>query len=168
MRKKNGQSSDSQSLRQKAETVRGTSLSQVKKMTVPEIQHLVHELQVHQIELEMQNDELRHTQLNLQQTRDRYAELYDFAPVGFLTLNTHGEILEANLTTCQLLEVERKALLGQKLERFVIAADQSTLRRHLAHVEQRHLKDVSEVLQLKHNHAHFLVRLQSLYEAAVP
>ena len=151
-------------LRKKAETALNTTSTQLKKMALPETQKLVHELQVHQIELEMQNDELRRTQMDLQFSCDRYADLYDFAPVGFLTLNVQGEILEANLTACQILEVERKALLHQKLEAFVIAADQSTLRRHFQNVIQRHVKDVSEVLRLTHNHQHFLVRLQSLFK----
>jgi PAS domain S-box-containing protein len=122
-------------------------------MSLPEIQHLVHELQVHQIELEMQNEELRQTQLELQQARDRYANLYDFAPVGFLTLNAQGQILE-----------ERKTLLRQKLEKFVMATDQKILRQHLHHVEQGHTKEISDVIRLKHNATPFVVRLETLYE----
>ena len=156
--------SDFQALRGKAEESLKTTSMQVKKMSMAEIQHFVHELQVHQIELEIQNEELRRTQLELQYARDRYADLYDFAPVGFLTLNTSGEILEANLTACQLLQVERKDLIHQKLEAFVIAADQSTLRLHLQNLVQRNLKEVSGILRLTHNHEHFLVRLQSLFE----
>ena len=164
MTSKKKTSSTLKTLRKKAETALKTTSTQLKKMSLPETQHLVHELQVHQIELEMQNEELRRTQLDLQFARDRYADLYDFAPVGFLTLNTHGDILEANLTACQILEVKRKALIHQKLEAFVVAADQSMFRHHLQNVMQRHVKDVSEVLRLTHNHQHFLVRLQSLFE----
>ena len=151
-------------LQEKAEAAAKTTSMQVAKMSMLEIQQLVHELQVHQIELEMQNEELLRAQRDLQEARDHYAHLYDFVPVGFFTLNSEGFILDANLTACQFLEVERKVLLHQKLEDFVNVADQPTLRLHLQKMAQRHLKDVSEVLQLKHNQGHFLVRLQSLKE----
>jgi PAS domain S-box-containing protein len=157
-------SSNVKTLRYRAENVLKSTSTQVKKMSLPEIQHLVHELQVHQIELEMQNEELRQTQLELQQARDRYANLYDFAPVGFLTLNAQGQILEANLPVCQLIGMERKTLLRQKLEKFVMATDQKILRQHLHHVEQGHTKEISDVIRLKHNATPFVVRLETLYE----
>jgi PAS domain S-box-containing protein len=156
-------SSGVKTLRYRAENVLKTTNMQVKKMSLPEIQHLVHEVQVHQIELEMQNEELRQAQLDLQAARDRYADLYGFAPVGFLTLNTRGQILEANLPACQLLGVERKTLLRQKLEKFVMATDQSILRKHLHSVEQTRTKEFSDVIRLKYN-APSAVRLESLYE----
>jgi two-component system sensor kinase FixL len=113
-------------LRARAEQLLGTTRREVAQMPVDDVQKLVQELQVHQIELKMQNDELRRTQLELEQARDRYADLYDFAPTAYLTLNAHGEILEANLNAGELLGLERGRLIHQKFSRFVPAEAQDT------------------------------------------
>jgi PAS domain S-box-containing protein len=84
---------------------------------------LLHELQVHQIELEMQNEELRAARDEMEAGLEKYSELYDFAPVGYLTLNRAGAIREANLTGAALLGVPRSPLLKQRLVDFVVAAD---------------------------------------------
>lgn len=81
---------------------------------------LIHELRVHQLELEMQNEELRKTQEILQRTRVQYFELYQLAPVGYLTLNEKGLILEANLTASALLGMKKSALDKRPLSQFVI------------------------------------------------
>ena len=99
-------------------------------MPVQDVQQLVHELQVYQIELEMQNEELRRTQQELETSRDRYSALYDFAPVGYLTLDRAGVILEANLTAARLLGIDRGELLRQRLTDFIVPDDQDTFYRH--------------------------------------
>ena len=66
---------------------------------------LVHDLEVHQIELKMQNDELRRVELELHESRDRYLNLYEYAPVGYFTLDKHSRILEVNLTGAVLLGI---------------------------------------------------------------
>ena len=91
---------------------------------------LVHELQVHQIELEMQNESLRQAQVELEVSRDRYVDLYEFAPVGYLTLNREGLIEAANLTAATLLGVERKQLLGHRFAPFVTLSDRNVWHRH--------------------------------------
>jgi two-component system sensor histidine kinase UhpB len=84
-----------------------------------EEKRLIHELQVHQVELEMQNEEMRGAQAELEESRGRYKELYDFAPVGYVTLDQFGLILEANLTAATLLNVTRAALIGKHLQSFM-------------------------------------------------
>ena len=80
---------------------------------------LMHELQVHQIELEMQNEELRKSQLALELTRERYFDLYDLAPISYCTTNEQGAILEANLATAELLGQPRSELAGQPMSRYI-------------------------------------------------
>ncbi|MDD5030395.1 MAG: ATP-binding protein [Rhodoferax sp.] len=87
-------------------------------------QKVLHELQVHQIELEMQNDELQRAQLALEASRARYFDLYDLAPVGYLTVSAQGLILEANLSVATMLGVARGALAKQPLSRFIAKFDQ--------------------------------------------
>src|SRR5262249_20279011 len=92
---------------------------------------MVHELQVHQIELEMQNRELRETQQLLEDSRNQYADLYDFAPVGYCTLDPRGVILNANLTLSSLLNVPRGELIGKALTRIVPASQWKILEYHI-------------------------------------
>jgi PAS domain S-box-containing protein len=115
-------------LREQAEKrlVDGTSLND----SLPPPEALVHELQVHQIELEMQNEALRQAQAELEASRDRYADLYEFAPVGYLTLSLEGLIEAANLTATTLLGVERKQLLGRRFALIVTLADRDAWHRH--------------------------------------
>jgi PAS domain S-box-containing protein len=86
--------------------------------------HLLHELQVHEIELRMQNEELRRTRADLEEALARYTDLYDFAPVGYLTLDRQDVIQEANSTVATMLGVARADLLGRQLSDFVPATAQ--------------------------------------------
>ncbi len=95
-----------------------------------EMTDLIHELRVHQIELKMQNEELRRIQGELEKERDRYSHLYDFAPVGYFTVSKKGIVVEANLTAATLLGMERSALIGSPFSRFVLREDQDILYFH--------------------------------------
>jgi signal transduction histidine kinase len=101
------------------------TLRKPKKSPVGEqtMQALVHELRVHQIELEQQNEELRRAHDDLAAARDRFVDLFDFAPVGYLTLDGAGLIVEANLTAAAQLSVMRQSMLGRQFMGFVAAAD---------------------------------------------
>ena len=91
---------------------------------------LAHELDVHRIELEMQNEELRRTQAALEAARDRYLDLYESAPVGYFTLDADGLITEANLTCAQLLGQPRGQLVGSRFERYLAPAERDRWFKH--------------------------------------
>ena len=114
---------------------------------VPEqdVQRLVHDLEVHQIELELQNDELRRAQAALEEARDRFADLYDFAPLALLTLSQDDEVLEANLAAARLLGLERKDLVHQKFSRFIPAEAQDGIYLYCRQVLQSETKQTFEL-----------------------
>jgi PAS domain S-box-containing protein len=88
-----------------------------------EIQRLLHELQVHQIELEMQNEELRESRAEVEGLLARYTDLFDFAPIGYFTLTRDGAILAVNLTGARLVGIERARLLNTRFMSLVAIAD---------------------------------------------
>jgi PAS domain S-box-containing protein len=126
-----------QALRKRAETLAGERASEMPEdLEAPPLEvalRALHELRVHQIELEMQNEELRRTQQELEVSRTRYFDLYDLAPIGYFTLSGKGLILEANLTAAKLLGVARSALVKKPLSRFILPADQDI---HYQHCKQ--------------------------------
>ncbi len=95
------------SLRQRADAIAQHILSDESRsdrfLSVEEGKKVLHELRVHQIQMEMQNEELRQMQAALEESRDSYLDLYDFAPLGYLTLSSEGFIEEINLTALTLL-----------------------------------------------------------------
>jgi len=93
-------------------------------LSAEETVRTLHELRVHQIELELQNEELRRTQMELEAVRSRYFNLYDLAPVSYFTVSELGVIVEANLTASTLLGVPRSMLTKQPLTRFILKDDQ--------------------------------------------
>ena len=90
---------------------------------------ILHELSVHQIELEMQNEELRKTHLDLEAARAQWFDLYDVAPVGYCTIGELGLIVQANLTFTALLGVARGSLVAQSFGQFIVAEDGDTFYR---------------------------------------
>ena len=88
-------------LRRKAEQRLAERESRIKTLERADLEKLDHELAVHQVKLEIQNEELRRTRIEAEEVRDRYIDLFDFAPVGYFTLDEHNRIVEANLAGCQ-------------------------------------------------------------------
>ena len=108
------------SIRQKAEAIiNARNIQALDTLSSHETRDLVHELEVHQIELEMQNEELRKSQIDLSEAKKRYFDLYDVAPVGYCTLSEKGLIEEANLTASNLLEINRIDMINKPLSDFI-------------------------------------------------
>lgn len=112
-------SSVERNLRAKAEKKIREKTDLIKDLTLEESKSLLHELEVHQLELEMQNEELRETQHRLEEVRDRYTDLFDFAPIGYIVLNERGEIKNINLTGCDLLGIERSFVIGKPFSAYI-------------------------------------------------
>ena len=127
---KEQEKNDVNGLRQRAERrVRKAELDS-SELTREEAIRLVNELEVHQVELEIQNEELRVAREELARARDRYADLYDFAPVGYVTMDKHAAITQANVTVCRMLRVKRADLLKRRLTEFIAPESQNDFYLH--------------------------------------
>ena len=135
MKKNQDQPMDAAERRRRAEArLKGQRPPGTGRRSEVETARLVHELEVHQIELEMQNEELQQARAQVEALLAEYTELYDFAPTGYLTLDSKGMIRQVNLTGARLLGEERSALLKRRFSLFVAENDRSTLNDFLAKV----------------------------------
>ena len=124
---KDKKKSESSELRRRAERhikTEPADSEEIAGMSTKDMARMIQELRVHQIELKMQNEELRGIQEELEEARDRYSHLYDFAPVGYLTVNEKGIVEGANLTFATLMGMERSAVVGKPFSRFIQRDDQ--------------------------------------------
>ena len=123
---------------------------------------LIHELQVHQIELEMQNEELRRTQLCLEEIKDRYMELYDFAPVGYFIFTCNGLIKEVNLTGSVFLGLTRQKLLSRGFGHFVVPGDLKLWDDYIACTLKNWEKQTCELMLKRDDGSMLFVRMDSI------
>ncbi|HEY5616660.1 MAG TPA: EAL domain-containing protein [Vicinamibacterales bacterium] len=121
---------------------------------------------MHQIELEMQNEELRRAQLALEESRDRYVDLYEFAPVGYLTLTSEGLISEVNLTGAALLGEERKKMLRRRFNRFVTSEDKDRYHRLFVSLMQHDERQACDLALQRGDGSTFHAHLDCLRAAA--
>lgn len=96
-----------------------TANSSPQQMNSEEMLQITHELKVHQVELELQNEELRKSQVELERSRSKYTDLFDFAPIGYVVLDQQGLIVEVNLTASAMLGFERKQLRGKPFAGYI-------------------------------------------------
>jgi PAS domain S-box-containing protein len=148
-------------LRQRAEEALLGQPVDLKDLSVDDIQFLLHELQVHQTELHLQNEELRHVQLELEAARDRFSDLYNFAPTGYCTINRHNRILEANQTLALLLGVEQDQLVNSPLTKYVVKEDQDKFYLHRQRAYEKRQPRASEIQMVKQAGEKIYVRIES-------
>ena len=130
--------------------------------TPEDMASLIHELRVHQIELKMQNEELRRIQGDLEKTRDRYSHLYDFAPNGYLTVTEKGIIREANLTIASILGETRGLLIGKAFTNFVLKEDQDIFYKHRQRLMETEAPQVCELRLLNKDGHPIFARLECM------
>lgn len=147
-------------LRQQAEA--GFACTHISKQTPPSAETLLHELRMRQVELEIQNEQLRKSQAELEKSRDRFVDFYDFAPVGYLTLNQHGMIEEINLTGAALLNVERNKLPYYRFASYVALEDRDCWHRHFLSALQDDKPLSCELVLQRDNGPHFHAQLDCL------
>jgi two-component system cell cycle sensor histidine kinase/response regulator CckA len=134
--------------------------------TETDTQRLVHELQVHQIELEMQNEELQRARDEMEAGLEKYSDLYDFAPVGYVTLDREGTILEANLTAATLLGIERSRLVRRRFGLYVTATDLAGFTAFLTRVFGSKGRESCEVTLRQDGKPPVEVRIEAVMTAA--
>lgn len=125
-------------------------------------EELIHELQVHQIELETQAEELRRSRLALEESRDKYLDLYDFAPLGYLMLSNEAMIVEVNLTGATLLKVERSRLVDARFRKFIAPQDFDRWDRHFLNVLDQGEKKSCTIMVKRGDDSTFPARLESI------
>jgi PAS domain S-box-containing protein len=160
----NDKKADKNTLRTEAEAkIAREPIALVNPQPGEELLHnLLHELQVHQIELKMQNDELRDAQIAMEESRDRYMDLYDFAPIGYLTLSRQGVISEINLTAADMLGIVRKQLVSRRFSQFVAKDDRERWDSYFINVLQHGQRQRCEVSLLRGDGSSFIAQMDSV------
>jgi PAS domain S-box-containing protein len=135
--------------------------------TKADTKRILHELQVHQIELELQNEELKQSKVEVDAVLEKYTDLYDFAPVGYFSLDEQGLILEVNLTGAALLGMERARLINRRFQLFVAPQSRPAFNTSLKTIFSKYEKQVCEASLLPAGRTAFWADLEAK-AAAVP
>jgi len=150
-------------LRKRAENLlKASETAAEKAMSAEEIRQTLHELLVHQIELEMQNEELRRTQAELEAMRTKYFDLYDLAPIGYVTLSGKGFLLETNVTFASMVGVPRGMLVNQPFSRFIHQEDQDIYYRHRKQLTATGMRQVCELRLKKADETTFWAKIEAV------
>jgi PAS domain S-box-containing protein len=150
------------SLRKKAEQKLHVKKGLPKEFSSRDKDFLIHELQTHQIKLEIQNEELRTAQQNLNASGGKYAGLYNFAPVGYFTFGRDGRILEVNMTGADLLGTDKRLLLNKPFSRFIDAADLKRFHEHRMETARSRARQNCEIRLRRKDGSFFYAELQSI------
>lgn len=153
-------------LRRQAEVQLTEREGRIKSLERVDLEKMAHELAVHQVELEIQNEELRRARLAVEETRDRYIDLFDFAPIGHFTLDEHNRIVEANRSASQMLGVERQDLLKKSFTKFINPEDTDIFYFHRKEALACGVRQTVELRMQKEGGTPFYVQMESLKSGA--
>jgi PAS domain S-box-containing protein len=166
MKKSDPKEKKNTDLRKRAEGMLAKQKERLQELSSADLKKLVHELGTHQIELEMQNEELRGAQAELESSRARYADLFDFSPVGYFLFDKNGLILDVNFTGAEMLGIARRLLLNKPVQNFIDPAHRTIFRDHLLEAFRTQTSASCEITLLKKGGAAFCAQLHSLSFAA--
>jgi formate hydrogenlyase transcriptional activator len=150
------------SLRKRAEEFLNKHPEVIKEIASVDVKKLVEDLHVHKIELEIQNEELRRAQVELEASRDGYSDLYDFSPVGYVTVSEKGLILQANLSCAAMLGIERSSLIRKPFSRFITKDDQDVFYLHQKKLFETKAKQTCELKLIRKDRTQFYAQLESI------
>ncbi|MBI5590128.1 MAG: PAS domain S-box protein [Deltaproteobacteria bacterium] len=162
MKKNKTKTAGLKKLHDRAKAILKTNPSSTKNIATGDLHELVENLKIYQIELEIQNDELRGTQARLEESQLKYFELYDVAPVGYVTMNSKGVILEINLTAADLLGFPRSQLISKNFSRFIFPDFQDVFYGHCNTVLKTREKKNCELKLIKKDGGQFFVQVNTL------
>jgi diguanylate cyclase (GGDEF)-like protein/PAS domain S-box-containing protein len=151
------------SIRQQAEDIARCKVEQSPGQFITKSpEQLVHELHVHQIELKLQNQELHRAQLELCAEKERYLELYNFAPVAFLSVSDKGLIIQANLAAANLLGLPQRELVNKRLSSFIVREYQDSYYLYCNQVFETNDPKTFKLKMLNHNGAQCWASMQAV------
>lgn len=154
---------DSENSLNKKKKIKNKALSQKRDVgNIEDVKRLVHLLQVHQIELEHQNHELRNAQEELEVSRNKYVNLYDFAPIPYFTLDKSGKILEVNISASKMFGVDRSKLIGKNFISFVPLDEKDVFTLFIDSIFNAPLKHNCELKTVSKDKQVFHVRLEGI------
>ncbi len=157
----------SESLRKQAEKTLQEKTENLQELPTENVQSLIHELRTHQIELEMQNEDLRRAQNEIEESRKRYSDLYDFAPICYFTFDKKGLIKEVNLTGANKLGIERSFLIKVPFSVYVASSSKNVFYQHLRKVFSTNTKQTCEIklVDIKKNEFDALLESQAVQDS---
>ena len=148
-------------LQQRAEEFLNRHQVPLTETTSEYVKKLIEDLNIHQIELEIQNEELRRVQTELEASRDKFSDLYDFAPVGYVTISGKGIILQANITCTDMLGIKRNTLIGMPFTHFIEKEDQKVFYRYYKLLFETNAKQICELKLVRKDGSRFYAQLES-------
>jgi len=161
MQRERDEQKQSSELRKRAEKKIERRISSFDEQPSADLKQVLHELQVHQIEIEMQNEELRRASHELEESQRRYLDIYEFAPIGYFVFDINGFITEVNLTGASLLGGERSRYINTPFSRYVERHDRDRFNLYFRQVLETHCSDTCEIALNKRDGTVLFVQLKS-------